>query len=85
MLLIPCPWCGPRPHIEFSYGGDAKVARPAADIVQLYTRDNPRGSHDELWHHISGCRRWLKIRRDTVTHEVIASAQPSESLDNDTS
>ncbi len=85
MLLIPCPWCGPRPHIEFSYGGDATVARPAADIAHLYQRDNPRGWHDELWHHISGCRRWLKIRRNTVTHEVIASVQPNESLDNDTS
>ena len=29
MLLIPCPWCGPRSQIEFTYGGDATVKRPA--------------------------------------------------------
>ena len=28
MLLIPCPWCGPRPELEFRYGGEAHVARP---------------------------------------------------------
>ncbi|MGE5094790.1 MAG: sarcosine oxidase subunit delta, partial [Betaproteobacteria bacterium] len=28
MLLIPCPWCGPREEIEFSYGGQAHVAYP---------------------------------------------------------
>ena len=29
MLLIPCPWCGPRPENEFRYGGEAHVVRPA--------------------------------------------------------
>ena len=28
MLLIPCPWCGPRSQIEFTYGGDATSTRP---------------------------------------------------------
>ena len=28
MLLIPCPYCGPRPEIEFRYGGEAHIARP---------------------------------------------------------
>ena len=28
MLLIPCPYCGERPEIEFSYGGKAHIARP---------------------------------------------------------
>ena len=28
MLLIPCPWCGPREASEFSYGGEADIARP---------------------------------------------------------
>ena len=27
MLYIKCPHCGMRPHIEFSYGGDATVKR----------------------------------------------------------
>ncbi|MDQ2918068.1 MAG: sarcosine oxidase subunit delta, partial [Pseudomonadota bacterium] len=24
-MLIPCPWCGPRNQIEFTYGGDAAI------------------------------------------------------------
>ena len=49
MLLIPCPWCGPRPENEFHYGGEAGVARPpdpsavddAAWADFLYMRSNP--------------------------------------------
>ena len=29
MLLIHCPYCGPRPELEFGYAGQAHVARPA--------------------------------------------------------
>ena len=29
MLLIDCPWCGPRDETEFHYGGQAHVAYPA--------------------------------------------------------
>ncbi|MFO1061925.1 MAG: sarcosine oxidase subunit delta [Dongiaceae bacterium] len=29
MLLITCPYCGPRDEEEFSYGGEAHIARPA--------------------------------------------------------
>ena len=29
MLLIDCPYCGPRPEIEFRCGGEAHIARPA--------------------------------------------------------
>ena len=28
MLLIECPWCGPREETEFSCGGEAHIARP---------------------------------------------------------
>ena len=55
MLLIPCPFCGPRNQVEFTYGGDATVHRPAPDAPEaqwfeyVYIRDNPRGPHDELW------------------------------------
>jgi heterotetrameric sarcosine oxidase delta subunit len=53
MLLIPCPFCGPRDHVEFSYGGDATLTRPeaaapdAAWIDYIYLRDNPKGPHLE--------------------------------------
>jgi sarcosine oxidase subunit delta len=75
MLLIPCPYCGPRPELEFSYGGEAGIARPAdpaalddaawADF--LYQRKNPRGVHDERWRHTHGCGRFFNARRNTVT------------------
>ncbi|NKK77463.1 sarcosine oxidase subunit delta [Rhizobium leguminosarum] len=74
--LISCPHCGARPKEEFSIRGDAGLARPAPDagaetwFDYVYLRDNPRGRHSEYWHHSSGCRRWLIVERDTVTHVV---------------
>jgi methylglutamate dehydrogenase subunit B len=76
MLLIRCPGCGERDHTEFAYGGDARVQRPAAEapdhewIDYVYLRDNPCGPHWELWHHVRGCRQWLRVSRDTLTHEI---------------
>ncbi len=79
MMLIPCPWCGPRNQIEFTYGGDATVTRPAPDAPEaawvdyVYLRDNPSGPHDELWYHGAGCRAWFAVRRDTRTHAILES------------
>jgi heterotetrameric sarcosine oxidase delta subunit len=86
MLLIPCPWCGPRNQIEFTYGGDATVQEPPSDapdsawFAYVYLRDNPKGPHDELWLHGGGCRSWFKVRRDTRTHDILASAPIGEDL-----
>jgi heterotetrameric sarcosine oxidase delta subunit len=79
MLLIPCPWCGPRAQVEFAYGGDATVRRPAtgatadAQFAYVYLRDNPAGPHRELWQHSAGCRQWFVVERDTRTHRVLGS------------
>jgi heterotetrameric sarcosine oxidase delta subunit len=87
MLQIECPWCGPRAQTEFSYGGDATLRVPAeADapleqcIEALYLRANPKGVHTELWHHSAGCRQWLRVLRDTTTHEVLASGHAHADL-----
>jgi sarcosine oxidase subunit delta len=80
MLLITCPWCGPRAEIEFSCGGEAHIARPAdpgsmsdeAWADYLFMRKNPRGAHREQWNHSSGCRRWFNVERDTVTYRIKA-------------
>lgn len=80
MLLIPCPWCGPRDETEFSYGGEAFVSHPVdpeeLDDRQwaryLFFRDNPRGPWTERWVHTAGCRRWFNLRRDTATGEVLS-------------
>jgi len=86
MLLIPCPYCGLRPELEFSYGGEAGIARPAdpsalddaawADF--LYQRKNPRGPHDERWRHTHGCGRFFNARRNTVTDIFVGSWKAGE-------
>jgi len=84
MMLIPCPWCGPRNQTEFTYGGDATVRRPAPDAPEaawvdyVYLRDNPCGPLDELWHHAAGCRSWITVRRNTRTHEILDSVPFAE-------
>jgi methylglutamate dehydrogenase subunit B len=91
-MLIPCPFCGPREHSEFAYGGDATRRRPRQSEpawgrkwqAYVYERANPRGPHQEYWHHVAGCRQWLVVSRDTLSHEVLTSAlaEPTESGDN---
>jgi heterotetrameric sarcosine oxidase delta subunit len=89
MLLIPCPWCGSRNQVEFTYGGDATKRRPSSHAPlsewfdYVYLRNNPRGAHDEWWLHSAGCGRWFKLRRDTRTHDISASAKPGEPLAED--
>jgi sarcosine oxidase subunit delta len=80
MLLIACPFCGPRDETEFRCGGQSHMHRPGPhDAVldrewsdYLYRRDNPRGFHLERWLHAGGCRQWFNIARHTVTHEIRA-------------
>ena len=76
-MLICCPYCGLRDHAEFAYGGDASIEWPALDapadawVKAVYERDNPRGPQWETWQHVHGCRLWLRVHRDTVTHEIL--------------
>jgi sarcosine oxidase subunit delta len=80
VLLITCPWCGPRDETEYHYGGQAHVPYPenAAGLSDeqwaeyLFYRDNPKGPFAERWVHSTGCRRWFNVLRDTVTNEVLA-------------
>ncbi len=80
MIRIDCPHCGVRDETEFSYRGDATVRRPDGDapaqefLDYVYLRGNPRGWHVEWWQHSLGCRQFLKVLRDTMTHEVRAVA-----------
>jgi sarcosine oxidase subunit delta len=86
MLLIPCPWCGPRDEIEFHNGGEAHIARPAdpdalddaAWAEYLFMRANPKGVFAERWVHSAGCRRWFNLLRDTVSHRIIAAYRIGE-------
>ena len=80
MLLIECPWCGPRNEDEFTNGGEAHIKRPnAPDSLSdelwadyLFMRKNTKGHYLERWSHSSGCRRWFNSVRNTITNEIIA-------------
>ncbi len=86
MLLIDCPYCGKRPEIEFSYGGEAHVARPAdpqalsddAWAAYLYLRSNPKGRHAERWRHTHGCARFFNAVRDTVSDFFVTTYKVGE-------
>ena len=89
MLLIECPWCGPREQSEFSYGGEAHIARPVdTDALTdaqwadyLFMRKNPKGLHREQWHHTHGCRRWFNAERHTVSYEFTRFYRAGEDPD----
>ncbi|RPF31631.1 sarcosine oxidase subunit alpha family protein [Streptomyces sp. TLI_185] len=86
MLLIPCPWCGPRDEAEFHYGGQAHVPYPEDPssltddewAKYLFFRDNPKGPFAERWSHSAGCRRWFNAVRDTSTNEILAVYRAGE-------
>lgn len=77
-MRITCPFCGPRDHTEFAYGGDAGAilppldAAPEAWLEAVYLRDNLSGRQWETWQHRAGCRAWLLVERDTLTHAISA-------------
>jgi sarcosine oxidase subunit delta len=86
MLLITCPWCGPRDEVEFGYGGQAHVPYPVDPAAlddrewaeYLFVRANPEGEFAERWVHTAGCRRWFNVIRDTADHRVLRSYRPDE-------
>jgi heterotetrameric sarcosine oxidase delta subunit len=76
MLLITCPHCGPRNDDEFSFKGEV-VPRPPVEAAEsgtwrayLYMRRNVSGWQVERWFHVSGCRRFLEVERNTATNEI---------------
>lgn len=77
-MRIRCPYCGERSLDEFAFHGDAAPLRPDgssdSDTKRFYEyvfeRDNRRGVNEELWQHLAGCRAWLVVKRDVVTHEI---------------
>lgn len=78
MLRIKCPFCGERDHSEFAYGGDASIDYPNLDAPAeawhdaVFLRENIRGVQRETWQHTAGCRQWLVVTRDTMTHRIVS-------------
>jgi sarcosine oxidase subunit delta len=78
-MIIDHPLLGPRDAQEFVYLGDARLIHRPDGLAEgatqafndyLYLRDNPAGTHRELWYHEQGDRSWLVVTRNTVTHEI---------------
>lgn len=86
MVLVPCPWCGPRDAAEFGYVGELSV-RPDPQTTTrkewrdyLYLRRNVAGWTTERWYHRMGCRRYLVVQRETTTN---AFRPPDEAAGRD--
>lgn len=79
MILLPCPWCGPRNSAEFRYVGEP-TPRPGPDATSqqwrryLYVRSNLKGWVTENWYHRAGCRRYISVQRHTETNQTRAVA-----------
>ena len=60
-----------RPHFDAA-ATDGKASQQDLERFHdwLHLRDNPAGTHDELWYHEQGDRAWLIVTRDTLTHEI---------------
>ncbi len=87
MLLITCPHCGPRPELEFRYGGEAHIARPLEPMSLtdtqwsefMYFRGNPKGLHAERWRHM-GCARFFNAVRHTVSDKILMTYKSGEPM-----
>ena len=85
MLLIQCPFCGPRDEKEFSYGGPVRADRPDPNttddvtwVEYLTIVPNPLGPVQERWWHVRGCGSWTTIWRDTRTHDIVEAPQDAD-------
>ncbi|MEO0618960.1 MAG: sarcosine oxidase subunit delta [Pseudomonadota bacterium] len=86
MFIINCPYCGPRDQHEFSYGGEAHIARPTDSENQsdeewadyVFLRANTKGVFAERWVHTAGCRKWFNVLRNTATDEILAVYKQGE-------
>jgi len=80
-MLIKCPFCGDREATEFAFGRAAEgiidPLNPSIAQTALYERENARGRSLELWQHIAGCRAWLRVERNVLTHEITATSSAS--------
>ena len=66
MFVIRCPWCGERDQTEFSYGGEAHIARPTQSETMsdadwsayVFLRTNPNPAREDARAAMSGnlCR-----------------------------
>lgn len=61
---------------EFVYGEipvvpDSITDPDARDLDRAFMRSNLEGVQTEAWFHVFGCRRWVRLRRDTRADVVV--------------
>ena len=87
MFVIKCPHClEVREEEEFSYGGEAFIARPQNPESEneenwgdyLFMKKNPKGWHWEMWGHSTGCRKFFVLKRNTANHTIAGAWTLSE-------
>jgi heterotetrameric sarcosine oxidase delta subunit len=71
-----CPHCGVRDLDEFLYGEipvtPASITdAEARDVDRAFMHENAEGLVAERWFHAFGCRRWVSVKRDTRTNEMV--------------
>jgi len=78
MILVPCPYCGPRNASEFRWCGEVKSrpdcnrATPEQWRDYLYFKSNGARWITETWYHREGCARYFRTERHTLTNEIRA-------------
>ncbi|AUQ69756.1 sarcosine oxidase subunit delta [Phaeobacter inhibens] len=85
-MRITCPLCGERDRREFYYRGAALEAPAEGGSLEawhahVHLRDNPAGPVEEWWYHQQGCGSWIRVRRDTSSHEMLAAQLASAQED----
>jgi heterotetrameric sarcosine oxidase delta subunit len=86
MLMVPCPWCGPRNSSDLRYVGESRPRPEPGSATReawrryLYVKNNPAGWTTETWYCRSGCRRYFVVERHTVTNEIRTSRLPAAQL-----
>jgi heterotetrameric sarcosine oxidase delta subunit len=85
-FLIDCPNCGPRTVYEFKFAGEEKEKPGSESDLKswrhyLYFNQNICGNQDEWWYHAGGCGAWIKVRRDTKTHQICQVSLPEKPKD----
>ena len=61
---------------EFVYGEipvvpDSITDPDARDLDRAFMRSNLEGVQTEAWFHVFGCRRWVRLQRDTRADVVV--------------
>ena len=76
MKILTCPVNGPRPILEFTYGGEVREM-PDPDActdeawgAYVFNRTGEPGVRREWWYHAAS-RVWFIAERDVVRDDVI--------------